>query len=159
MVKAGEEISEAPSQCDRQTQPFESGENIIKYVHAISGVQSYLPPATKLWQGNVFTGVCDSVHRGEGGLCQGDPPGQRPPSDRDPRTETPPGQRPTPGQRPPNRDPPLDRDPPKHRPHRQRPPWKETLPDRDPLERDHPRQRAPRMVMSSWYTSYWNAFL
>ena len=41
MVKAGEEISEAPSQCDRQTQPFESGENIIKYVHAISVVQSY----------------------------------------------------------------------------------------------------------------------
>ena len=23
-----------------------------------------LPPATKLWQGNVFTPVCDSVHRG-----------------------------------------------------------------------------------------------
>ena len=23
-----------------------------------------LPPATKLGQGNVFTGVCDSVHRG-----------------------------------------------------------------------------------------------
>ena len=39
MVKAGEEISEAPSQCDRQTQPFESGENIIKYVNAISVFQ------------------------------------------------------------------------------------------------------------------------
>ena len=25
----------------------------------------YLPPATKLGQGYVFTGVCDSVHRGE----------------------------------------------------------------------------------------------
>ena len=23
-----------------------------------------LPPATKLWQGNILTGVCDSVHRG-----------------------------------------------------------------------------------------------
>ena len=27
---------------------------------------SYLPPATKLRQGNVFTPVCDSVHRGGG---------------------------------------------------------------------------------------------
>ena len=31
---------------------------------------TYLPPATKLRQGNVFTLVCDSVHR-EGGLCLG----------------------------------------------------------------------------------------
>ena len=28
---------------------------------------AYLPPATKLGQGYVFTGVCDSVHRG--GIC------------------------------------------------------------------------------------------
>ena len=32
--------------------------------------ETYLPPATKLRQGNVFTPVCDSVHR-EGGLCLG----------------------------------------------------------------------------------------
>ena len=44
---------------------------------------TYLPPATKLQQGNVFTRVCDSVHRGglcpsihyrshdQGGLCPG----------------------------------------------------------------------------------------
>ena len=44
---------------------------------------TYLPPATKLRQGNVFTRVCDSVHRGglcpsihyrshdQGGLCPG----------------------------------------------------------------------------------------
>ena len=31
------------------------------YIH-----QVFLPPATKLWQGNVFTPVCHSVH-GEGG--------------------------------------------------------------------------------------------
>ena len=35
----------------------------------------FLPPATKLRQGNVFTPVCHSVHRGEvsvqGGLCLG----------------------------------------------------------------------------------------
>ena len=29
-----------------------------------------LPPATKLRQGYVFTGICDSVHRGEGGSAQ-----------------------------------------------------------------------------------------
>ena len=31
---------------------------------------SLLPSATKLRQGNVFSPVCDSVHRG-GGLCPG----------------------------------------------------------------------------------------
>ena len=30
----------------------------------MSFVHSFLPPATKLGQGYVFTGVCDSVHRG-----------------------------------------------------------------------------------------------
>ena len=53
-----------------------------------------LPPATKLGQGYIFTGVCDSVHRGggllrgcllqgvcsqgEGGLVQGVPGGDHP---------------------------------------------------------------------------------
>ena len=32
---------------------------------AFSLCSSFLPPATKLGQGYVFTGVCDSVHRGE----------------------------------------------------------------------------------------------
>ena len=58
----------------------------------------------KLWQGNVFTRVCHSVHRG------GDPPTETP------RTETPPQTDP----------PPLDTDPPGHRP-----PWTETSLDRD----------------------------
>ena len=35
----------------------------------------FLPPATKLWEGNMFTPVCDSVHTGvsvqEGDLCLG----------------------------------------------------------------------------------------
>ena len=31
----------------------------------------FLPPATKLRQGNVFTPVCDSVHRGRGGALSG----------------------------------------------------------------------------------------
>ena len=65
-----------------------------------------LPPATKLRQGNVFTPVCHSVHRG----CLTDTPGQtapppwqtalgRHPLDR-PRRQTPPGQT-VPGQTPP----------------------------------------------------------
>ena len=69
-------------------------------------------PQTKLWEGNIFTPVCDSVHRGLD-LLDRDLPGQR-----HPMTETP-GQRPlspwtetphpwteTPRQRPPDRDPP-----------------------------------------------------
>ena len=28
-----------------------------------------LPPATKLGQGYIFTGICDSVHGGGGGVC------------------------------------------------------------------------------------------
>ena len=34
----------------------------------ISRLHTLLPPATKLWQGNVFTPVCHSVHRG--GVCE-----------------------------------------------------------------------------------------
>ena len=52
-------------------------------------IQRLLPPATKLGQGNVFTGVCDSVNRGgaipaciAGGipacLAGGSPPGGMP---------------------------------------------------------------------------------
>ena len=62
-----------------------------------------LPPATKLWQGNVFTPVCHSVHRegcvclwSWGGVCRllgrhslgRPPPGQTPPG-RHPPGQTP----------------------------------------------------------------------
>ena len=56
--------------------------------------------ATKLRQGYVFTGVCDSVHWGERGVFVREtpwteiPPGQRPPLDRDPLDRDPPGWRP-----------------------------------------------------------------
>ena len=47
-----------------------------------------LPPTTKLGQGYVFTGVCDSVHGGGGSTWPGTPPGPGTP----PRTRyTPPG--------------------------------------------------------------------
>ena len=43
------------------------------YAKVRKTLSSFLPPATKLWQGYVFKGVCDSVHRGGGmhgrGMC------------------------------------------------------------------------------------------
>ena len=49
---------------------------------------SYLPPATKLGQGYVFTSVCDSVNRGVClSSCWDPPPGSR----HFPRTRHPPG--------------------------------------------------------------------
>ena len=40
-----------------------------------SGANLLLPQVTKLRQGNIFTGVCHSVHRGgdgwQGGMCGG----------------------------------------------------------------------------------------
>ena len=100
-----------------------------EWAFAYPNVWTLLPAATKLGQGNVFTGVCDSVHRG-GSLAgrrppgrenptppgqgeppwQGDPPGQGEP----PSRETPPGQgEPPHGQgEPPSREtPPAGRPP------------------------------------------------
>ena len=48
--------------------------------HSFRGPMQYLPPATKLGQGYVFTGVCDSVHRGvSASVHAGIPPQQTPP--------------------------------------------------------------------------------
>ena len=71
-----------PSQNDRCNGGFT--------LHGTETVLIYLPAATKLGQGNVFTGICDSVHRG-GGLPQcmlGYPPGLPGP---DPPRPDPPG--------------------------------------------------------------------
>ena len=104
---------------------------------------SFLPSATKLWQGNVFTGVCDSIHWGNGGLCQGDAPWPESPQTETPLTETPWTERP-PTQRPPAQRPPAQR-PPGQKPPAQRPHWTETPLDRDPtgLGRD-PWAETPR---------------
>ena len=51
-------------------------------------VVTFLPAATKLGQGNVFTGVCDSVHRG-GVYASGTPPGRHPPGQTPPRADPP----------------------------------------------------------------------
>ena len=67
-----------------------------------------LLPATKLGQGNVFTGVCDSVHRGGLPQCMlGYPPGSRHPP---PRKQAPPQeQAPSPEQAPPQEQAPPSR--------------------------------------------------
>ena len=53
---------------------------------------NFLPPATKLGQGNVFTGTCDSVHRGVClSVCWDTPPGADPPRSRHPLGADPPG--------------------------------------------------------------------
>ena len=54
---------------------------------------SSLPPATKLGQGYVFTGVCDSVHRGVSASVHAGiphPPSRHPPEQTPPREQTPP---------------------------------------------------------------------
>ena len=108
-----------------------------------------LPAATKLGQGNVFTGVCDSVH--SGGFSVSVHPGIPPPPRADtpradtPLEQTPPGTRP-PGTRPPGADTPLGTDTP-------------------PGSRHSPGQTPPGEAdsgiqsTSGRYTSYWNAFL
>ena len=47
------------------TQMYQQG--VLEAVEV--GEENLLPPATKLGQGYIFTGVCDSVHRG--GVCSG----------------------------------------------------------------------------------------
>ena len=79
--------------------------------------KTYLPPATKLGQGYVFTRVCDSVHGGSASVHAGipTPPGKetpwqgRPPMARRP----PPGKADHPGKETPSKaDPPGKADPP-----------------------------------------------
>ena len=100
------------------------------------GKVMFLPAATKLGQGNVFTGVCDSVNR-EGGLPQC-MLGYHSPWEQTP----PPGSRHT------------------HTPRTRLPPWEQTHPLRDqtPLGADTPWSR-PSLSTSGRYASYWNAFL
>ena len=71
-------------------------------VHSFKRVSLSLPSATKLGQGYVFTGVCDSVHRGWGVPDQVHPPGTGTPQDQvhPPGTRyTPPGPGTCPGTR------------------------------------------------------------
>ena len=102
----------------------------------------FLPAATKLGQGNVFTGVCDSVHRGGEGVCLSAC------WDATPREQTPQEQTPLPISPPPTGS--------RHLPW-SRPPWEEI----PPRSRHPPPPEADASIrsMSGRYASYWNAFL
>ena len=121
-------------------------------------------PQRSCGQGNIFTPVCHSVHRGGLPHCM---LGCHPPA-----KETPPAR-----EAPLPRRPPRRRHPPaKETPPRRRHPWKEAPPQKEtPLEggiplwkeAPPPREASPRKghpppgtrSMSGRYASYWNAFL
>ena len=135
-----------------------------------------LPPATKLGQGYVFTGVCDSVHSGGGVPYQVHPPGTRhthpwdqvyplgtrytpPGPGTPPRPATPPRTRYTPLDQahPPRPGPPWDQ----VHPPRPGPPWDQVHPPRPGTP---PRTRYTPPNQEIWstrgrYASYWNAIL
>ena len=144
--------------------------------------QVSLPPATKLGQGYIFTGVCDSVHGGSASVHAGIPP---------PRPGTPQEQTHTPGSRPPKEQiPPVGVDTPcdsvhrgglpqcmlgYHHPRTRHPPGqtppsgadppREQTPPRvdtpSPGADTPPRRRACWEIRSTRgrYASYWNAIL
>ena len=138
----------------------------------------FLPPATKLGQGYVFTGVCDSVHGGgvSASVHAGiHPSGADTPWEQTPREQTPPRSRhPTPrADTPlPEQTPPWTRHPPE-----QTPPGPDTPRSRHPLYQTPspgadtpPNQTPPRAdtppggcweirSMRGRYASYWNAIL
>ena len=66
----------------------------------------YYRPQRSCGQGNIFTPVCHSVHRG--GVSEADPPGSRPPGSK----HSPPGQTPLREQTSPGSRPPPGADPP-----------------------------------------------
>ena len=106
--------------------------------------QYSLPPATKLGQGNVFTGMCDSVHRGvclsacwdvtPPGAGTPIPPEQTPPEQAPPQEQTP----------PPGADTPPRVDPPgASTPLETAPPQEQTpLPSRHPLGAGTPPEQS-----------------
>ena len=98
-----------------------------------------LPPATKLGQGYVFTGVCDSVHRGVSASVHAEIP--LPLEQTLPRADTPWEQTPPWSRHPLGADIPQE----------QTPPWEQTS----------PQCRASWEIwsMCGWYASYWNTIL
>ena len=96
-----------------------------------------------LGQGNVFTCICHSVHKGKGSLSR------RGLLDRE-ALDRGPVERGTPEQRPPEQRPLLDRDP----------PWTETPSGQRPPSEQRPSQTdTPCTVKNGRYASYWNVFL
>ena len=106
---------------------------IVKKLPIVETIGNYRPQRGCGQVMFLHLSVNHSVHRGGGGLCLGDPPGQRHPPDRDPPD------RDTPGQRPPWTETPLDRNPPPP----DRDPQTETPMDRDP-QTETPQTQTPR---------------
>ena len=106
-----------------------------------------LLPATKLRQGNAFTGICDSIHRGARRVSAMETPPERDPLNRDPQIETSVNRDPLwteipletdpPGQRPSMTDTPLDKHPTGHRPLTETPLDRDATLDRDPPTATH----------------------
>ena len=118
-------------------------------------------PKRSFGQGNVFTRVCDSVHRG-GAWSGTPPPGRHPPRQAPPKAGTHPPGSPPPGRHPPRQAPPPGRHPPsrqapplagtplqagtppgRHPPSRQAPLQAGTPPGRHPLRQAPPKAGTP----------------
>ena len=138
-------------------------------------------------QGNIFTPVCHSVHRGvSASEHAGIPPPweQTSPSADTPLEQTPPKQTHPPEQTPPEQTPPWEQTlpgantPQADTPRADMPPRVDNPPSRHPpLEQTHPPEQTPPprrrppgadtlqkadcgiRSISGWYASYWNAFL
>ena len=107
-----------------------------------------LPPARKLGQGYVFTGVCHSVN--EGGCLPQCMLGYTPLEQTHPLEQTPPQSRPSPPEqacppRPPEQTPPRSRHPPRaDNPPQQIPPTADMPPGSRPPKQTPPRADIPR---------------
>ena len=139
----------------------------------------YYRPKRSFGQGNIFTPVCHSVHRGGvgGGFLLARPPlawrpprSRHPPRWRTPPDGDPPGWRTPPDGEPPRMENPLDGEPPQmeNPPGWRTPPrWKVPLPrmENPPNGGTPPRWSPPPEADSGIrsaigrYASYWNAFL
>ena len=125
-------------------------------LHLTSFSPFLLPAATKLGLGNVFTGVCDSVHGG--GVCLSACWDARPPQT---RHTAPPDQAhhpPGPGTPPP---PPTRHNPPPQTRHTTPPDQAHHHPGPGTPPPSPPPREADTSIrsMSGRYASYWNAFL
>ena len=121
-------------------QIFCCDKKLLSQLHCVAALVYYRPQRS-CGQGNVFTGVCDSVNRGGLPQCM---LGYHPP-----RRRTSPRRTPQEGEPPQKETPPRRRTPHK----KENPPRRRTPQEADPLP-----QRG-RRSMSSQYASYWNAFL
>ena len=134
----------------------------------------YYWPQRSCGQGNIFTPVCHSVHRGEG-VCLSACWDSTPQSRHTTPEQTPPSRHPP----PPWADTPQSRHPPgadtpqaqtlpggRHTPQSRHPPGADTSWSRHPPGADTPQEQTPPWEadsgirsMSGRYASYWNAFL